>query len=804
METIAELAEIDNPQRVARAIHPLRSVLHQSEAPGVVSTLHASFPEFMLSSERSGIYFYDIVEHSHILARRCFMVMKEELRFNICDLFSSFVPDKEVECLQDKIKAKISPTLGYACRFWANHLALAMQSNVLLALLDELLRNRLLFWMEVLCLRREIPAGIDGLLMAQKWLTNGRISTPELLLLADEARAFVTGFAANPISCSTPHIYISSLGFCSHSSLIYRHYRKRTHGLLQLRGTLMERRESAPLISWTVGEVIYSLTLSRDGTRVAVGCIDHTIRILSAYDGAIHAGPLVGHANTVFSVAFSPNGELLASGSTDCTIRVWNAFDGTLFSGPFNGSSAVISVSFSPDNTRIVSGFKDGTISIWNAHSGALLLGPWNARDILVRSVVFSPNGMLIASPSVGHAVQIWNSNDGTPAASPLQGHTRQVECLAFTPDGTRIVTGSVDKTIRVWKISDRSLAASLFEGHKEPVIAVAVSPDSTRVASASGNNVRIWNIIDGTLAAGPFFSSDVSYNSLAYSPDGTRVFSGYSDGTILVWNPRDGMFPPPPLPPQNALIGIKSVTFCPDNAHFMSSGSLGTLLMWNIADGSFATSPNEVKIIPSPFSTLSHDGSFVAGTSKGGSLQVVDTVNGSLVAGPFEVESDSLSTFQFSRNNQAAIIGCHDGTIKICELQSGNTAVGSLKGHHKRVSALAESPDCSTLVSFSDYEMAFRVWDVATPALDFQLPNTSVDPGAKQRYTAIYEGWSIQEDGWVINSRHDLLFWLPPDIASAWCSPYASLVITRSGILKVPKQKLFIGDQWTSCYVSD
>ncbi|KAF8707420.1 WD40 repeat-like protein, partial [Rhizoctonia solani] len=48
--------------------------------------------------------------------------MKDQLRMNICDLPSSFVPDDKVEDLQDQIKKNISPTLVHVCRNWGNHL----------------------------------------------------------------------------------------------------------------------------------------------------------------------------------------------------------------------------------------------------------------------------------------------------------------------------------------------------------------------------------------------------------------------------------------------------------------------------------------------------------------------------------------------------------------------------------------------------------------------------------------------------------------------------------------------------------
>ncbi|KAL5639975.1 hypothetical protein ACGC1H_006517 [Rhizoctonia solani] len=531
VKTIAELAEINHPQRVIHALHPLLSVLHQSEETGLVSTLHASFHDFMFSIERSGTYCYDVAEHSQLLAQRCFLVMKNQLQFNICNLASSFVPDKEVEDIEERIKANIPPTLGYACRHWANHLALVPQASALLTLLDEFLCHRLLFWMEVLSLRRELPTGVDGLLKVQQWLAHAEPLPSKLMYCVDDARSFVTSFAVNPTSQSTPHIYLSSLSLCPHSSTVYQHYGKRSRGLLELKGSLMDAREGAPPAVWNVG------------------------------------------------------------------------------------SAQVVSPALSPDGRRVLR------------------------------------------------------------ASAPLH---------------------------------------------------------------------------------------------------------------------------------DDIIIGINSVAFRPDGTHFLTSGRAGALRNWNATDGSFTTCPNKADFVHNPFSTLSPDGSYIASTHGDTSLQVINIMDGSLAAGPFEIERSDLSTLGFSRNNRAIIMGYLDGTIKVCDLKSGSTAVGSFVAHHKRVSSISESPDCSLLVSHSDYEMAIRVWNIVTPALDLPLFNTSIDPASGHSYAAVYDGWNIRDDGWVVNNSQYLLFWLPPDLAVAWCSPYATLAITRSGTLQVPKQKLFVGDQWTQCYVSD
>jgi WD40 repeat protein len=65
------------------------------------------------------------------------------------------------------------------------------------------------------------------------------------------------------------------------------------------------------------------VAFSPDGTRLAVGCADHTIRL---WDVATReeVAELRGHEAYVHAVAFSPDGTRLASASGDYTIRIWD------------------------------------------------------------------------------------------------------------------------------------------------------------------------------------------------------------------------------------------------------------------------------------------------------------------------------------------------------------------------------------------------------------------------------------------------------------------------------------------------
>jgi WD40 repeat protein len=66
------------------------------------------------------------------------------------------------------------------------------------------------------------------------------------------------------------------------------------------------------------------VAFSPDGTRLAAGCRDNTIRLIDVASRQEVAG-LRGHSDYVHAVAWSPDGTRLVSGSGDFTVRVWDS-----------------------------------------------------------------------------------------------------------------------------------------------------------------------------------------------------------------------------------------------------------------------------------------------------------------------------------------------------------------------------------------------------------------------------------------------------------------------------------------------
>ncbi|KAG9122789.1 hypothetical protein FRC07_000678, partial [Ceratobasidium sp. 392] len=316
VESLTRLLRLKNLDQAMRAIKPLQSVLHVDERSGLVSTLHASFPDYIRSPSRSNRFHRDEAKHSNLLAEMCFEAMKQMLRFNMCDLESSYVLDDQVPDMQIRIGRSISSHLFYACRYWSDYLVLADNSSDLLPHVQELLYHRMLSWVEVMNLKRSTSAGVAILAATYRWMKSKEMSDEDCVVCQD-AQKFVTVVGANPVGKSTPHIYISVLALWDKSDPMWVHYGARMRPLVQARGTAIENRESAVLAVWQARASVFSISVSPDGSRAASGHHDGTVCVWDTHTGDMVLGPIKAHTGDVYSVAFSPDSARLVSGSAD-------------------------------------------------------------------------------------------------------------------------------------------------------------------------------------------------------------------------------------------------------------------------------------------------------------------------------------------------------------------------------------------------------------------------------------------------------------------------------------------------------
>ena len=138
-----------------------------------VLTYHKSFTDFMFDQKRAKEFCCDQAKHHRLLTDCCFRVMGE-LKFNIANIESSFLFDRDNSALPHAIKQNITPVLSYSCRNWDHHLSAAASTNLdaLCDILSKFLQLRVLFWIEVMNLLGSRGQCDFMLRRARKWVPN--------------------------------------------------------------------------------------------------------------------------------------------------------------------------------------------------------------------------------------------------------------------------------------------------------------------------------------------------------------------------------------------------------------------------------------------------------------------------------------------------------------------------------------------------------------------------------------------------------------------------------------------------------
>ncbi|KAG8742618.1 hypothetical protein FRC10_001216 [Ceratobasidium sp. 414] len=715
VDVIAGLLGLDDGMSVQAALRPLRSVLHVSDTTHIVTTLHESFPDYLFNKRRSNRFHCDMKEQNARLAQLCFdHINIPNPPFNICNLESSYVFDKDVPDLDIRVKKAISMELSYACRYWDAHLKSAQESQDLAGMLSRFLSNRLLLWMEVMNLKMWIYDGASMFRQMQEWSQKANWLDEDTKELLRDAWMFTTSFSSSPAALSTPHIYVSTLSFWPSNRPITKYYPQRQPHLISRASTAMRARGAIPLVVINAGGGIVSLAYSPDGAYIVSGSFDNTIRIWDAHTGQSVGEPLQGHTSLVNSVAYSPDGAYIVSGSHDNTIRIWNAHTGQAVGQPLQGhTNWVNSVAYSPDGAYIVSGSSDNTIRIWDAHTGQSIGQPLQGHTRLINWVAYSPDGAYIVSCSFDDTIRIWDAHSGQSIGQPLQGHTGFVNSVAYSPDGAYIVSGSRDNTIRIWDAHTGQSVGQPLQGHANWVYSVAYSPDGAYILSGSRDNtIRIWDAHTGRSVGQPLQGHTNWVYSAAFSPDCKHIISGSVDSTIRIWDAHTGQSVGQSHQGHTSM--IHSVAYSPDGAYIASGSSDNTLRIWDAHTGRSVGQPFRGHTSAVYSVAYSPGGAYIVSGSDDNTVRIWDVRTGQSVGQPFQGHTRWVNSVAYSPDSAYIVSSSHDNTIRIWDAHTGQSVGQPLQDHTSSVNSVAYSPDGAYIMSGS-YDDTIRIWDAHT-----------------------------------------------------------------------------------------
>ncbi|KAF8756903.1 ribosomal large subunit assembly [Rhizoctonia solani] len=688
-------------------------------------------------------------------------------QFNIGGLRSSYVPDNEVEDIEEKVQNVISPELSYVSRYWAVHLHSAVGSADLMSELEEFLSMRLLLWMEVMNLKKYTGQMSKSIRLVETW---GAERPTGLKTLIHDAWRFTSTFARaeSPISKS---------------------YAKYTNRMVQIEGTATKQRQYAHLATWTwpIGG-ISSLAFSPDGNQIAVA-IGTELLLLDSSTGRKMLPPFEGHTHSLYSIQFSPDGARIVAIS-----NAWSDH-GTHF----------LSVDISSDGT-LIAYVSLGGIHIWNCEAGRVVLGPltapYTSTKAIPKLVTFSPGGNYVAAGLSSGTICIWDTGSGDLVLGPLEGHTRHITSIDFSPDRSCLISGSRDMSLRLWDIQSINTTPNPCPGHTDSVTSVKFSPDSTRIISQSkAGSIYVWDSETGGMTMGPLSISGISESRVAFSPDATRflcttehgitLMSTYT-GEIIINLPRKHRyyFGSAPFSPDGAYVVVEC--FLSDFIQIMAVETAQTLATIHLPSvngqrGSVGS------IVFSP------DGTKIAIGSGSPNLLIYDMRNGRLTHGPFLADTYRSHLFSFSPDGTRLAYRTDyeygPDFLIIKDLQSGETLLGPLEAGDQR-SGMAYRlhnlnkllPDSTRILSGSE-DKTIRVTDVKLA----QSVTENLEPN--------FQRWKMREDGWVVDDLSRLLVWIPAELRVALMWPETKLLISSKGYIQLNFDNACLGEDWEECY---
>ncbi|MDB5310120.1 MAG: repeat-containing protein [Gemmataceae bacterium] len=220
------------------------------------------------------------------------------------------------------------------------------------------------------------------------------------------------------------------------------------------------------------------------------------------------------------TATFNPDGSVVATGGEDGTIRLWDAASGKPNADPLRAPGPVLAVAFSPDGHTLLGGCFDGGAQVWDVATGRRRGAAFRQRG-QVNAVAFSRDGRVAATGGavedvnsetgerriLGGEVCLWQVATGRQLGSSLP-HPNAVWALGFSPDDRTLLTGCRDAGARFFLVANGAQMGRALP-HDGTVTAVAFSPDgkTALAASAGGHHraaARLWTTPRGECPTKP------------------------------------------------------------------------------------------------------------------------------------------------------------------------------------------------------------------------------------------------------------------------------------------------------------
>ncbi|XP_053707431.1 angio-associated migratory cell protein isoform X1 [Synchiropus splendidus] len=270
----------------------------------------------------------------------------------------------------------------------------------------------------------------------------------------------------------------------------------------------------------------------------------------------------------------------------------------------------------------------------------------------------------------------VWRVSDGEVLLE-CAGHKDSVTCATFSHDSALVASGDMSGLIKVWKVETKEEIWSFEVGDLEWLEWHPCAP--VLLAGTNDGNVWMWKIPSGDCKT--FQSSACQATCGKILPDGKRAVVGYDDGTVRVWDLKQG----------------KAI-------HTIKEGHQGALTCL----------------------AANKDGSLVLTGSVDGCSKLVNTTTGKVLAAfsadgaqtrvpNDEGETNSVESVGFCNILPLVAVAYLDGTLAVFDL---TTQALRHRCHHEAGLVQLLWEESSSVVSTCSLDGALRLWDARTGSM--------------------------------------------------------------------------------------
>lgn len=359
----------------------------------------------------------------------------------------------------------------------------------------------------------------------------------------------------------------------------------------------------------------------------------------------------------VYTATFTPDGQRVAAAGEAGAIYLWSLQD-TQSQVLQGGGQPIGAVQFSPDGTTVAGNptTEDDSVQFWGFKTDS----PYTPPDSYLRSAAFSSDGQMQIGGSTNGRVQLWN-RQGEWIANLYPRQSGSITAVAF--EGASIVSGGSDGNLTLWNTKG-NLLGRLWAG--AAVTSLSLDQGGQRIISQDLNRQQafIWDA-EANRWDQFLLGETKTARSATLNPDNTLIARGTLEGQVqlLPLNPQSKLILPQTFRGHKGT--VNAVSFNADGKTLVSGGEDGTVRVWDLRDGTLLSKSRLQDWNKDEIPTAINADQYKSINVQAGAIELSDAAGnkiGQIITG----HQDPIQSVGFSNDGKTIVSVAQDGEVRV------------------------------------------------------------------------------------------------------------------------------------------